>query len=215
MFKIINQTMTPILLEQAELEINKFSTIIANKAISQALNDKINIEKIFNNTLSKDGYIQSIDFNTIAVNEILTIATESVQKDIKLLEKGELIIDDISDGKSSKLRKGIIAEIPLGVITKNTLFSNIGPKIPIRLNYIGDVISNISTKITQYGINNAMIEVKINLELTAKIIMPFISEKKKLEYDIPIATKIIQGVVPDYYGSELIKNSSIYTLPIE
>lgn len=215
MFKIINQIMTPILLEQAELEINKFSTIIANKAISQALNDKINIEKIFNNTLSKDGYIQSIDFNTIAVNEILTIATESVQKDIKLLEKGELIIDDISDGKSSKLRKGIIAEIPLGVITKNTLFSNIGPKIPIRLNYIGDVISNISTKITQYGINNAMIEVKINLELTAKIIMPFISEKKKLEYDIPIATKIIQGVVPDYYGSELIKNSSIYTMPIE
>lgn len=214
-FEIINQVMAPILLEQADLEINKFSTIIVNKAISQVLEDKINPNEIFNNTISEDGYIQAIDFNPIVVNQILSIATDVVQTNIKLLENGELLIDELSIKDSSKLKKGIIAEVPLGSITKNALFSNLGPKIPIRLNYIGDVASNISTKITQYGINNALVEVGIKLELTAQVILPFMTEKKKMQYDIPVAIKIIQGIVPNYYGNGLVKDSSIYTLPIE
>lgn len=213
--KIINQIMTPILIEQAELEINKFSTIIVNKAMSHILEDYINTEEIFNNTLTQDGYVQTIDFNPIAVNRILSIATDIVQTNIKKLENGELIIDEMPINNSTKLKKGIIIEIPFGLITRNTFFSNLGPKIPVKLNYIGDVVSNISTKIKQYGINNALVEVSIKLELTAQIILPFMTEKKKMEYDIPVAIKIIQGIVPSYYGNGLVKDSAIYALPIE
>ena len=43
----INKKYTPVLLEAAETEINKFSTIIINKAISQVLEDKINTKDLF------------------------------------------------------------------------------------------------------------------------------------------------------------------------
>ena len=216
----INNKFTPILLENAELEIDKFSTIIVNKAISQVLEDKINVDEIFETIKNDDGIIQTIDFNPIIVNQILNIATTVVQNNLKLLEDGKLdaigIYDmDLPEERLKDLEQGIIIRLPIGVLTDNTILSNLGPEIPVKLNYIGDVNSNITTKVTQYGINNAMIEIGVHLEMTAQIILPFVTERKKLHYDIPITIKIIQGSVPNYYGSGLLKDSSLYTIPFD
>ena len=216
----INNRITPILLENAELEINKFSIIIVNKAISQVLEDKINVDDIFETVKNEDGVIQTIDFNPVVVNQILNIAATVVQQNLKLLEEGDLdaigIYDmDFSEDRVDDLEKGIIMRIPMGVLTNNTILSNLGPEIPVRIHYIGDVNSNITTKITQYGINNAMVEVGVHLEMTAQIILPFTTEKKILDCDIPIAIKIIQGSVPNYYGSSLLKDSTLYSIPID
>ena len=90
----------------------------------------------------------------------------------------------------------------------------IGPKIPVRLHYTGDVNSNITTKITSYGINNALIEIGVHLEVTVQVILPFSSSVKKLENDIPIAIKMIQGKIPSFYSGSILKNSDTFTLPI-
>ena len=218
LINVINKKMTPIILETAKIEINKFSTVIINKAISQVLEDKINTDEIFSTVLSKDGEIQTIDFNPIIVNQVLNVATTVVQNNLKLLEDGDLenvgIYDmNLSAKKIKKLKKGIITEIPIGIMFKNSILSNIGPRIPIRLHYLGDVNSNITTKVTPYGINNAMVEVGIRLEMTAQIILPFLTDKMTLDCTIPLAIKMIQGSVPSYYGSGLLKDSSIYSLP--
>ena len=60
-----------------------------------------------------------------------------------------------------------------------------------------------------------MVEVGVHLEMTAQIILPFVTEKMILECDIPLAIKMIQGSVPTYYGNGLIKDSSMYSLPLE
>ena len=216
----ISKVFTPILLETAELEINKFSTIVVNKAISQVLEDKINTNEIFSTITDEKGNVQTVDFNPIIVNQILNVATTVVQNNLRMLEEGNLenvgIYDiNIKKDKLSKIRQGIIAEIPIGVIFKNSILSNIGPKIPIRMHYLGDVNSNIKTKITPYGINNALVEISIHLQMTAQIILPFITDKMNLECDIPIAIKMIQGNIPSYYGGGLLKDSSIYSIPFE
>lgn len=214
----ISKKIEPILLETAELEVNKFSTIIVNKAISQVLEDKINADNIFEMSKNKNDEIQTIDFNPVIVNQILSVATTVVQSNLKLLESGELesigVYDmDLSKNRINDLEKGIIMRIPMGVVSNNSLFSNLGPKIPIRLHCLGDVNSNITTNITQYGINNAMIEVGIHIEMTAQIILPLMTKKKVLDYNIPVVIKIVQGIVPSYYGNGLLKDSAIYSLP--
>lgn len=220
MLKKINKTFTPIIIETAELEINKFSTMVINKAISQVLEDKINTDKIFETVKSDDGKVQTIDFNPIIVNQVLNIATTVVQENLRLLEKGnvegiESYLNLLTDDQIKKIRKGIITEIPIGIIFKNSVLSNIGPKIPIRMHYIGDVNSNITTKVTSYGINNALVEVGVHLEMTAQIILPFTTDKMKLECDIPLAIKIIQGSIPNYYGNGLLKDSNLYSVPLQ
>lgn len=114
---------------------------------------------------------------------------------------------DLPEDRINDLKKGIIAKIPIGVITKNSLLANIGPEIPIRLHYVGDVNSNITTEITPYGINNALVKIGVKLEMTAQIILPFLTDKMVLNCDIPLAIKMIQGTVPNYYGSGLVKDS--------
>lgn len=218
--QFINERFTPILLETAELEIGKFSTIVINKAIAQVLEDKINTDELFDTIMNNNGEIQTIDFNPIIVNQVLNVATSVVQNNLKLLEEGDLdtlgIYDmDLPEDRVEDLKKGIITKIPIGVITKNSLLSNIGPSIPIRLHYIGDVTSNITTEIVPYGINNALVKIGVRLEMTAQIILPFITDKMTLECDIPLAIKMIQGSVPNYYGSGLVKDSSLYSIPLE
>ena len=86
----INRHFTPLLFEMAELEIQKFSTIMVNKAIAQVLEDKINTDELFETVKSEDGSIQTIDFNPVVVNQVLNLATTIVQNNLKLLEHGEL-----------------------------------------------------------------------------------------------------------------------------
>ena len=215
----ISKRITPVLFEISDAKVKKLSTIVINKAISEVLNAKIDTNDIFTIVVSESGEIQTIDFNSVVVNKILNTSTTIISKNLRLLEQGKLKkIDDYDidfNYEPAELKKGIIAKIPLGMAFKNSLTSNIGPKIPIRLHYIGDINSNIKTKITEYGINNAMIEIGVNVEITAQIILPFITKKTKIGCTIPLAIKMIQGNIPNYYGNGLLKDSNIYSIPVE
>ena len=214
----INDKITPVLIGFAEPEINKLSTIVVNNAISRVLENNFNEQEIFNTVMSSDGKIQTIDFNPIIVNKILSIATTAVQNDLRFLEDGELEkigIENIkiSQTKIEKLRKGIILEIPIGVVFQKSLLSNIGPKIPIRLHYVGNVNSNIVTKLNSYGINNALVEIGIKMNMSAQVVLPLSTKQINIDSYIPIAIKVIQGTVPNYYSSGLENQSQIYSLP--
>ncbi len=105
--------------------------------------------------------------------------------------------------------------MPSGIVTNNALLSNLGPKIPVKFELVGDVISNIDTKITNYGINNAMIEISVNVQLNEQIILPFISKRISYTTNIPIAIKLIQGTIPNYYFNGMNKSSPNVFIPVE
>ncbi len=211
-FKYISYRISPIIIEYGSLEAKKLSSIIINKSISKHVTEKITNEDLFEITKDTNGEIKAIDFNSALVNKLLTEITNSVQLNLRNIEMGNIealeFSDDIlMDYNKQKLKKGIIYEFNTGILTKNPLLANLGPKIPIKLTLIGDVISNISTEIKNYGINNALIEVYINLKLTEKIILPFYNQNIKIESKVPVALKIITGSVPDFYVNGLTQTS--------
>lgn len=219
-FKFINSKISPILFDYAFLESRKFASIIINSAISENITENVSVDELFLMSKKSNGDIETIDFNPIVVNKILTKITSSVQNSLKLLEQGK--VDSLSlsdelfiDYDIDNLKKGIICTIPSGVVFNNSLLANIGPKIPVKLNLAGDIVSYINTKVTNYGINNALIEVNIVLELTEQVILPFNSSKIKIETSIPVALKLIQGSVPEYYLNGLGQNSTTFSLPIK
>jgi sporulation protein YunB len=217
----ISNKVTPILLNYAEVEGTKIASLIINKAVNEEIVDDIEIDKLFTLVKNDAGEIQTIDFNPIIVNKVLSMTTNIVQMNLKAIEQGKIssveIPDDILAQYDKKnLARGIIYEIPLGVITNNVFLSNFGPHIPVKLSLIGDVISNINTKINQYGINNAMIEVSVHISVAEQVNIPMMSRRVNVSSDIPIAIKIVQGKIPQYYqGSGIEKNSSILALPME
>jgi len=51
-------------------------------------------------------------------------------------------------------------------------------------------------------------------DVTNEFIIPFTSKEINHEYNILVASKIIQGVVPEYYGGAMEAKSNILNIPI-
>lgn len=207
-------------MDYATLEAKKLSSIIINKAISKHITEKVSAEELFEITKDSNGEIKSIDYNSAIINKFLTETTNSVQINLQNIEKGEIEGLEFSDAilvdyDQKKLEKGIIYEISSGVLLGNPILANVGPKIPVKISLVGDAISNITTDIKNYGINNALIEVNVNIKMNEKIILPFYSELITVETKVPIAIKIITGSVPKYYGGALSQTTPSVVIPAE
>lgn len=193
-----------------EAEVRKFITRIINSTITEEDRSNINIEELVDITKNNNDEIQLITYNSNNVLSILNNITNSIQEKILLVENGRLNDMDLPIYyNKDKLKKGIIYEIPVGLITNNVFLSNLGAKIPVRYKMIGDVISNISTTVSSYGINNALIEVDIHVEVSMLINLPFITNRITISNKIPLSIKVIQGVVPNYYLGKFTTNSNV------
>ncbi len=207
-------------MEYATLEAKKLSSIIINKAISKHITEKINSDDLFEITKDDNGEIKAIDFNTSIINKFLTESTNSVQTNLKNIEKGKIDALEFQDTilvdyNKKKLEQGIIYELSSGVLIGNPILANTGPKIPIKISIVGDALSNVSTSVKNYGINNALIEVFVNIKIQEKIILPFYSNNIEIKTKVPVALKIVTGTVPKYYGSSFNQESPGVVVPIE
>lgn len=182
-----------ILLPMAESKTRKVVTMVINSSV-----DGVDIgNNLYAINKGENDEIKMITYNSFEVNKIINQVTYNIENMIKDIENGKMDYYgniDIMDG-------GVIAEIPFGVIFGNAMLSNIGPKIKLKLNLLGDITSNIETEVKPYGINNAYVEVRIHLTVTARILLPFVSEKVAISNVIPLSMNIVQGSVPDGYIS--------------
>jgi sporulation protein YunB len=218
--KFINLKVSPILLDYASLESRKLASIIINNAIAKNVTENIDIDELFIITRDSENEIKTIDFNPITVNKILTKVTNSIQVNLKYIEQGKIELldlntDELIDYDIDKLKQGIIYEIPTGVIFGSSFLANIGPLIPVKFSLVGDIISYINTKVTDYGINNAVVEINICLQLAEQVMLPFTTNQITITTSIPVAIKLIQGGVPNYYLNGINQNSASLSIPIE
>jgi sporulation protein YunB len=103
----------------------------------------------------------------------------------------------------------------MGAVFNNSFLNNLGPKIPIRFSLVGEIKANLKSTITNYGINNALIETVMHLTLNINVILPIATKEISVESNVPISMKIISGAVPEYYLNGYNQTSSILTLPVE
>lgn len=215
---IIGRKINAKMLAFAEMEVSKISKLIVNKAVSNSVVEGMDVEKLFIIEKNSDNDIQLIDLNPQYVNKILSDISDTIIKYFQELEKGYSSIIDIKNNlitntDISSRKEGVIFEIPIGIISNNAFLSNVGPKLPIRISFNGELESSLKTEIQNYGINNAVITVSVNISVSEQILMPITSKQITICNDIPIAVKIIQGKIPNYYLSGLSENSKLYAIP--
>lgn len=211
---------SPILFSYAESETRKLTTLIINKAVTKQIASNMEVDDLFDIVKNNDNEIQLVTFNSINVTKMLNAITSLVQLNLKAIEEGnidllELPEDTLSSYDKNKLKEGIIYEIPMGAITSSAFLSNIGPKIPVKLHLIGDVVTGVESKVSEYGINNALLEVGINVKVTSKINLPFISKDVEVSTTVPIVMKIIQGKIPNMYLDNIKASSNIIEKSME
>lgn len=206
-FNFIGKKLTPIIMNYAEKQAKKIAVLVIGNAIDNELGEKFKSDNLF----ITDG--KETNYNTYEINNILKEVSINVKEYLRKLESGELGDIGLSDNEninvnSKKLKKGIIYQVPSGVIFNNGILANLGPKIPVKLSLIGDITTDIVTDIKEYGINNAVIELGVKIIAEEQVILPFGTKQIQVETVVPISIKIINGTVPGYYFNPYTLSSS-------
>lgn len=191
-FKYINYRLTPVMIDVAQTKSENIVTDLVVDSIKDNIVNNISFDKLFITTYSNNN-MSHIDFDTIVVNKILTTVTYQIQSKIKNIDNE------------------IITSVPLGLAYNNILVSNLSPKIPVRLHLIGSITSKLNNKITNYGINNALLETNLVIKISIQVILPFKTKNMDITTEYPIAIKLITGNIPNYYSN----GSNSFSIPIE
>lgn len=195
MLKKFDEKVTPKLVNVSKIKAEDvIYNVITNNVNRYVLDDSTLLEQIIDVYQNVDGEIITADFNLENAYLLLRNVTKSIEDNININE------EDV----------GIYMEIPIGHYFDSSFFSNFGPRIPVKINFTGTVLTNLKTKITDYGLNNALVELYANIVITEEIITPINSKRIKTDYDVLLSSKLISGRVPNFYGGAFEKESKIF-----
>lgn len=174
-----------VLLPMAEGKLRKIVSTIINSSTNNLTFDS----SLFTMDKDQNNEIRMINYNSYEVTKLINEVTCNI----------EMELDKLNENKGSELDKYVISEVPFGSIFNSSFLRRLGPKIPLKAEMVGSIVSNIETEVKPYGINNAYVETRIFLEVTAIIYLPFVSKEIKISNIIPISINIVQGSVPQGY----------------
>lgn len=199
--KILSNKIGPVYLNIAEKEVKKLVILVINNSINDDVINEIGNNELFDIVKNNNNEIVLIDYNSMNVNKYLALVVRKVSNNLDLIENGKynLLSFDLEGYDNKLLNKGIIANIPFGSLLGLNLLSNAGPRVPVKFNLIKDVSGGIDTKINEYGINNAYMEVLVKVKVNVNINLLFLSRTINIECSVPISMKIIQGNIPNFY----------------
>lgn len=203
-FWMIDKGLTPTLMSYAEIKTQELGTMVINNAVKKIANSN-ELNRIVEQMEPGPNGTTSKLFNMELAHRIGTEITSLIQTNLNAAESGDLsslqsLTDVEIDLEDSGSNEGIVFLVPLGQATNNTLFGNLGPKIPIRFHAVGSVISDVKLRTEEWGINNATHTVYVDLAVNVQIIMPFQTKMTTLTQEVPIGWTTDPGDVPQFYG---------------
>ncbi len=196
-FSTFSSKVTPKLIHIAELNINKYVEQTASdfKLFTLEKNSSDGFLKVMEN---KNGEIVSIDYDMKKIYQLAENLTTSLKENISNSRKFNPYTSVNNSFETPE--DGLLLFFPIGVASNSIFLANLGPKIPVLVRFIGSVFSNVKTRVTDYGINNVLIDVYLQIAISYEVLTPVTMEEKQIQYELLLDSKVIQGKVPELYG---------------
>lgn len=200
LFSFINRRLTKNLGVVMKESVDKLNNTIFTNYIDRHLLNEVNLNNIIELVRNDKDEIIGVDYNLENAYKVLALATERVKEGINKMEEGDLEKVDPFFKVGKRYNNSFVVMVPLGVVSNSVLFNSIGPRIPIKITLMENLLNSISTKVENYGINNVLVEIYMNFDVTTSILTPVEKESIKNNYSILIASLIVNGEVPGYLG---------------
>lgn len=177
--------------------VKKENVLYLKEAFSYLLRDDVDIDKLLSVVKNSKDEIVQINFD---------------------IKESTTILSNITGYINAKLENqnylGYRLDVPLGIVSNNPMFMNLGPKLPIKVELSDVALGNVRTKVRDFGINNALIEVYLEVTINTSIIYPFEILEESSNFEALISSTVIQGVVPSFYNGTINSKSDTINLPI-
>ena len=148
--------------------INSIGKLISPKLINIVKNNIV----YYDNLLVEE-YVDTKELRSNLVDNLITLDKnkneEIININIDTAKSYELMANIVKElkGKSNNYadvdsyaknkRESMVLRYPIGLASSNILLNNLGYRIPLKLILNSNVLTGIKTKVTNYGLNNALI----------------------------------------------------------
>lgn len=204
---LIDRRIEPTLMNVAEIKTDEFATRAINAAVE--FTEEIEFEDLMNIHIDDKGNVARMGWNSAVVNKVLRKSTDRVEYFLHNMNKGETI--DTEDPELGAEEYGetvgdlaerdpTVVEIPVGQATGNTILANLGPKIPVHFEIVGNIKTDVIHEVKEWGVNSALYEIYINVHVNVQIVVPFSTKTSQVETKIFIDSGVIMGDVPEFYN---------------
>lgn len=175
---IFGKRIFPIMLNIGEIKIKSEAIRIMNEESVNVYSENFKYDDIIDIEKDTDGNITMIRADTVKQNYL---ASQVVLKcDERLSELEDLGV-----------------KIPVGYLSNNVMFYNMGPKITVKMQQVGNITTSYESKFESAGINQTRHKIYLNLTTTMRIALPFNSRDVEVTCEIPISDTVIVGKIPE------------------
>ncbi|WP_294188222.1 sporulation protein YunB [uncultured Clostridium sp.] len=181
-----DKNILPTVLSIGEEKVRREATTIINETALDIYSKDFNYNDMILTEKDNEGNITLLRADTVKLNYL----------------SAKLVL--ASNDKIDKLSE-VGLKIPLGYMTKNLVFYNLGPKINVDITQIGNITSSYESVFESAGINQTRHKIYLNVDMKMKLIVPLNSRDVEISSQIPIAETIIVGKIPNT-AIELNKN---------
>ena len=193
--RFFNDSLFPVIYDYGKYKCNSFMSALINYSVQTQMKEGV-VNQIID---EEDG---KISVNVDILNSIVCNSIMKSHQILNKLESGEIEEEfaNVFDGyvDKDKIKRGIIYDIPLGRVFNNVFVSNLGINVPVRYKVIGDIHGKVVSSVKGYGINNALVELYLEVGYRSSVAIPLIVEEVEDVVKIPLVIKLVQGEIPDY-----------------
>ncbi len=148
---------------------------------------------------NKEGEIISVDYKFNVAYKYLSDGMDTLYNNISNMK-----IDTDYDR-----RKDGIYFVPVGLTKNNMLLDYLGFKVPCKIIYLSDIDMGFKTKVQDYGMNNVLVELYLVINVKNDLMSPSSFYEFGNSYEMIVASKVVMGSIPNYFGGTIEKSTSI------
>lgn len=198
-----NNKISPKILKISEYSIDTYNNNLIMDFISNDTLSNSDLNSLTKYIKNNKDEIVAIDYDIEKSYKVLKIITDGLHQVIS-----NATYKDITD-YDYDIKDDLVIYYPIGLASNYVYLNNLGPKIPIKIKFLSSLVTGLTTKVSNYGINNVLIEIYVNVTITDDIVIPFSSTPIVKNYDILLSSKIVMGSVPSYLGGTITNSSPI------
>lgn len=185
---LLRQRVIPVIREMGKAEAENAVTLAINRVLSEMLlSGELDYSALVHLETDGSGAVSAVYADMGRINLVRAKIAESVLREIMEKESTEL-------------------SLPLGSLFGDTLFSGMGPKLPVRILAVEAIKADLSSRFTSAGINQTLHQIRVELLVTLRVMVPGGLAEGNVSARVPVAETLLLGRVPDSYtyfeGSE-------------
>ncbi|GGJ06276.1 sporulation protein YunB [Alicyclobacillus cellulosilyticus] len=177
----IDVRLEPVTASAARAAVVRAATEVLNRAVADEVADDGEYARIIEIDKNQYADFQVLHFNLAAVARLQTKATQRAEAALRELGSETIWL-------------------PLGQVLGGSLFSGVGPRLPVRFDVLGSVHSAVDSEVKSAGINETVHLLFLDLSAQMNVMAPFVREPVEVRIRQPIAYVILSGKVPDAYA---------------